>query len=36
MKKALGKLILRREKMGDDSDTKKIDSYIAQLKRKLK
>ena len=36
MKKALGKLILRREKMGDNSDTKKIDSYIAQLKRKLK
>jgi hypothetical protein len=36
MKKALGKLILRREKMGDKSDTKKIDSYIAQLKRKLK
>jgi hypothetical protein len=36
IKKALGKLILRREKMGDNSDTKKIDSYIAQLKRKLK
>lgn len=35
MKKALGKLILRREKMGDKSDTKKIDSYIAQLKIKL-
>ena len=36
LQKALGKLIIKREKMPDDSDTKKIDSYILQLKRKLK
>jgi hypothetical protein len=36
LQKALGKLMIKREKMPDDSDTKKIDSYILQLKRKLK
>ena len=36
LQKALGKLIIKREKMSDDSDTKKIDSYIYQLKIKLK
>jgi hypothetical protein len=36
LQKALGKLMIKREKMSDDSDTKKIDSYILQLKRKLK
>jgi len=37
IQKALGKLIIRREKISDDdSDAKKIDGYIAQLKIKLK
>ena len=37
IQKALGKLIIRREKMSDDdSDAKKIDGYIVQLKSKLK
>ena len=36
LQRALGKLIIKRQKMSDDSDTKKIDSYILQLKRKLK
>jgi hypothetical protein len=36
LQKALGKLIIKRQKMSDDSDTKKIDGYILQLKRKLK
>ena len=37
IQKALGKLILRREKMSDDhKDAKKIDGYIIQLKLKLK
>ena len=37
IQKALGKLILKREKMPDDhEDVKKIDGYITQLKLKLK
>ena len=37
IQKALGKLIIRREKMSDDhKDAKKIDGYIVQLKNKLK
>ena len=37
IQKALGKLIIRREKMSDDhKDAKKIDGYITQLKLKLK
>ena len=37
IQKALGKLIIRREKMSDDhKDAKKIDGYISQLKLKLK
>ena len=37
IQKALGKLIIRREKMSDDdSDAQKIDGYILQLKNKLK
>ena len=37
IQKALGKLILRREKMSDDhKDAEKIDGYITQLKLKLK
>ena len=37
IQKALGKLIIRREKMpDDDSDAQKIDGYIAQLRIKLK
>ena len=37
IQKALGKLIIRREKMSDgDNDAKKIDGYIVQLKNKLK
>ena len=37
IQKALGKLILRREKMSDDhKDAEKIDGYIVQLKNKLK
>ena len=36
LQRALGKLIIKRKKMSDDSDVKKIDSYIYQLKIKLK
>ena len=36
LQKALGKLIIKRQKMSDDSDTKKIDGFISQLKYKLK
>ena len=37
LQKALGKLIIKRQKMSDDdSDTQKIDGYIAHLKNKLK
>jgi hypothetical protein len=36
LQKALGKLIIKREKMSDDSDTEKIDNYIYQLKIKIK
>ncbi len=37
LQKALGKLILKKEKMVvKDLDTKKIDIYIRQLKNKLK
>ena len=36
LQRALGKLIIKRQKMSNDSDTKKIDSYIYQLKIKLK
>ena len=36
LQRALGKLIIKRQKISDDSATKKIDSYILQLKRKLK
>ena len=37
IQKALGRLILRREKMSDDhKDAEKIDGYITQLKLKLK
>ena len=37
IQKALGKLIIRREKMSDEhKDAKKIDGYIVQLKNKLK
>ena len=36
IQKALGKLIIKREKMSDDhKDAKKIDNYISQLKSKL-
>ena len=37
IQKALGKLIIRREKMNnDDPNIKKIDGYILQLRNKLK
>ena len=36
LQRALGKLIIKRQKISDDSDTKKIDSYILQLKKRLK
>ena len=36
LQKALGKLIIKRQKMSDDSNTKKIDGYILQLKIKIK
>jgi hypothetical protein len=36
LQRALGKLIIKRQKISDDSDTKKIDSYILQLKIKIK
>ena len=35
LERALGKLILKKEKMRDDSDFKKIDGFIIQLKRKI-
>ena len=35
LQRALGKLIIKRQKMSDDSDTKKIDGYIVQIKYKL-
>ena len=37
IQKALGKLIIKREKMKDDNpDVKKIDGFILQLRNKLK
>ena len=36
LQKALGKLMIKRQKISDDSDIEKIDSYIYQLKIKLK
>ena len=37
LQKALGKLILRRQKMSDDNkDAKRIDGYILQIKKRLK
>jgi len=36
LQRALGKLIIKRQRMSDDNDTKKIDSYIYQLKIKIK
>ena len=36
LQNALGKLIIKRQKMSDDSDIEKIDNYIYQLKVKLK
>ena len=37
LQKALGKLILRRQKMSDDhKDAKRIDGYILQIKKRLK
>ena len=36
LQRALGKLIIKRQKMSDDSDVEKIDNYIYQLKVKLK
>ena len=38
LQRALGKLIIKRQKMSkdDDSGTKKIDSYILLLKKRLK
>ena len=37
LQKALGKLIIKREKMNnDDPNIKKIDGYILQLRNKLK
>ena len=36
LQRALGKLINRRQEMPDDTDTKRIDSFIYQLKIKLK
>ena len=36
LQRALGKLIIKRKKMSDDSATEKIDGYIYQLKIKLK
>ena len=35
LQRALGKLIIKRQKMSDDSDTKKVDGYIVQIKYKL-
>ena len=36
LQKALGKLIIKRQRMPSGVDTKKIDGYILQLKNKLK
>ena len=36
LQKALGKLMIKRQQMSDDSDTEKIDKYIYQLKIKIK
>jgi hypothetical protein len=36
LQRALGKLIIKRQKMSDDRATEKIDSYILQLKIKIK
>ena len=36
LQKALGKLIIKREKITDEQDAKKIDKYIVQLKNKIK
>ena len=36
LQKAIGKLMIKRQKMSDDSDTEKIDGYILQLKKRLK
>ena len=36
LQKALGKLIIKREKITDEKDVKKIDKYIVQLKNKIK
>ena len=39
MNKALGKLLLKREEMlrrDSDYDTKKIDGYILQLRKRIK
>jgi len=36
LQKALGKLIIKRQRMPGGVDTKKIDGYILQLKNKLK
>ena len=37
LQKALGKLILKRQKMSDDhKDVKRIDGYILQVKKRLK
>jgi len=35
LERALGKLILKKEKMRDDSDFKKINGYILQLRKKI-
>ena len=35
LQRALGKLFIKRQKMSDDSDTKKVDGYIVQIKYKL-
>jgi hypothetical protein len=36
LQRALGKLIIKRQKMSNDRATEKIDSYILQLKIKIK
>ena len=36
LQRALGKLIIKREKITDEQDAKKIDKYIVQLKNKIK
>ena len=35
LQRALGKLIIKRQKMSEGGDAEKIDGYILQLKRKL-